>query len=179
MKMLLIINLLLINVSFFSCFAQSSKVEKDIITFYFKNKEKKSYVDIVTENEDLTRHELLEDWKEVGFWVIKINYYEDIKYFLVSQEDGKEIEMSGKLLLSDNKIHFACFSGELEEPLYKNFNFEVWKFQNNDVQLVDSGSFENQYIQDFSWEEDELVLYLVSSEDESTEEFRWKNSKKK
>jgi hypothetical protein len=175
MKFLLIINLLLFNLVFYTCFAQNAKVEKEGITFYLKNNEKKIYLNVLSEGEDLKEHELLEEWNDVGFWTLRIQYYEDIKYFIVNQQDGKEIEINGSPKISNDNTYFACLLGELEDPLYKNYSFEIFRFQGNDIQIVGSGRFENQFIQDFSWEENELILYLVSTEDESTEEYRWKN----
>lgn len=87
-----------------------------------------------SDNTEQVTYNYIGKFKEVGLYIIRIQYYEMGEYMLINNKTGTKTKVWGEPKLSPDKKHIACASNAIGYDVMPN-GIQMWVIQKGDLKL--------------------------------------------
>ncbi len=87
-----------------------------------------------SDNSEQVTYNFIGHFKEVGLYVINVQYYETEEYLLISDKTGVITKVWGEPKLSPDKKHIACASNAIGYDIMPN-GIQIWLVQKDTLKL--------------------------------------------
>lgn len=102
-----------------------------------------------SDNTEQVTYNYIGHFKEVGLYVIKVQYYETGEYMLINEKTGIKTKVWGEPKLSPDKKHIVCTSNAIGYDIMPN-GIQMWLIEKDNLKL------EWEYRQE-QWGADEII----------------------
>jgi hypothetical protein len=142
----------------------SIKKKGDKLELLLKNNKKVLFKDNdgVPYDENRITYNLINDFKEINKYLIKVDEYEQTSYLLIDRDTGVTDSLAGAPFISPNQdFIFSSYYNQYEEP-FPSQEIYIHNYRNEQLKLIFKHSFSGYELVSFYWKNsNELNLKLI------------------
>jgi hypothetical protein len=143
----------------------------DTLIFNLKSGKQKTLINNLSDDDSSTDYIFQKSIDAIGYWEVLAYYYESLDYVLINQNDGDEIHVWGRTILSPDNQYVLCSSVDLEAGFIAN-GFQLLKMDNGKLVEQWSKELTEWGAEKLIWTKDNYILGEQVYRDDTTGELK-------
>lgn len=132
------------------------KREGEQLLFSLKNGGQKILKSNLTEEDNTVEYIFIGSLDAIGYWEVLVFYYESFDYLLVNQNNGVEVHVWNKPVVSPDHQYILCGSLDIEAGFIPN-GFQLWSVEKDSLKLQWEKQIENWGVENLIWTKDNFI----------------------